>query len=133
LEQYSYLRKKSYILLREFDTTLDPLKFPSKLLPPRHHICDNEMARLTSIAALLAASKALAYTIPPSQKPLEEDDTPLPVVIWHGLGDNFQNDGLKEVASLIEEVNEGTLTYIIHLADDGSAEYVLTSPSPVSF
>lgn len=80
------------------------------------------MARLTSIAALLAASTTLAYTVPSTQKSLEEDDTPLPVVIWHGLGDNFQNDGLKEVASLIEEINEGTLTYIIHLAEDGSGE-----------
>lgn len=88
------------------------------------------MARLTSIAALLAASIAFAYTIPTTQRPLEEDDTPLPVVIWHGLGDNFQNDGLKEVASLIEEVNEGTLTYIIHLADDGSGEYVLSHSLP---
>jgi len=81
------------------------------------------MARFTSFAAILAVSKALAYTIPFVPKAFkEQDDTPLPVVIWHGLGDNFQNDGLKEVASLIEEVHEGTLTYIIHLAEDGSGE-----------
>ena len=82
------------------------------------------MARLTTIASLLVASRALAFTIPSIQKPLGQDDTPLPVVIWHGLGDNFQNDGLQEVASLIEDVNEGTLTYIIRLAEDGSGEYV---------
>lgn len=80
------------------------------------------MPGLRCFAAVLAASQALALSLPFSQNPLEEDDTPLPVVIWHGLGDNFQNDGLKEVAQLIEEVNEGTLTYIIHLADDGSGE-----------
>lgn len=84
------------------------------------------MVRLSSFALLLAATRGLARTVPSTQKPLEDDDTPLPVVIWHGLGDNFQNDGLKDVATLIEEVHEGTWTYIIHLADDGNGDQKAT-------
>ncbi|KAJ9630391.1 hypothetical protein H2204_008456 [Knufia peltigerae] len=56
----------------------------------------------------------------PAQKPAaeeeetdDEDDTPLPVVVWHGLGDSADAEGLKEVAELIEQVHPGTYTYLI--------------------
>ena len=81
------------------------------------------MARLTNILSLLAAFNLVSSSvIATSRKTDDDNDTPLPLVIWHGLGDNFQADGLKDVASLAEEVNEGTLTYIIRLGDDASAE-----------
>src|ERR1700733_4614471 len=51
-----------------------------------------------------------------------DDDTPLPLVIWHGLGDRFDNDGLKDVATLANEVNPGTYVHIIKLADDGGSD-----------
>lgn len=51
-----------------------------------------------------------------------DDDTPLPLVIWHGLGDRFDNDGLKDVATLANEVNPGTYVHIIQLADDGASD-----------
>ena len=41
----------------------------------------------------------------------------LPLVIWHGLGDNFEADGLKSVVDYAEEINPGTFTYIIRLGD----------------
>lgn len=47
---------------------------------------------------------------------------PLPLVIWHGLGDKFDNDGLISVAKLAQDVNPGTHVYIIRLADDGAAD-----------
>ncbi len=54
------------------------------------------------------------------------DDTPLPLVIWHGLGDQFNNDGLKDVAKLAEEVNPGTYVHIISLAETGDSDRTAT-------
>lgn len=50
----------------------------------------------------------------------EDDDTPLPVVIWHGLGDTFNAEGLQSVGSLIENVNPGTFVYFIRIDDDAN-------------
>ncbi|KAK4948564.1 hypothetical protein LTR10_012568 [Elasticomyces elasticus] len=53
----------------------------------------------------------------------DSDDQPLPVVIWHGLGDSADNKGLKEVAELIDETHPGTYTYIISaVGSAGSAD-----------
>ncbi|KAI1983158.1 hypothetical protein LOZ53_005985 [Ophidiomyces ophidiicola] len=41
--------------------------------------------------------------------------TPLPLVLWHGLGDDFGRDGLKEISHLVEKVNPGTYVHIIRL------------------
>ncbi|KAH6658929.1 palmitoyl protein thioesterase [Truncatella angustata] len=54
------------------------------------------------------------------------DDTPLPVIIWHGLGDNFANEGIQSVGSLIEELHEGTLVYLVKLAGDASGDQSAT-------
>lgn len=94
---------------------------------------------IKSLALLLAltATPAASFVIYPeaflspsvdqSQPPLPaarpvEDDTPLPLVIWHGLGDRFDADGLKDVAALADEVNPGTYVHIIRLADDGASD-----------
>ncbi|KAA8646508.1 hypothetical protein EYZ11_009453 [Aspergillus tanneri] len=47
---------------------------------------------------------------------------PLPLVIWHGLGDDFERSGMKEVASLVETLHPGTYVHLIHLADSGSGD-----------
>ncbi|KIH89929.1 palmitoyl-protein thioesterase [Sporothrix brasiliensis 5110] len=52
----------------------------------------------------------------------EDDDTPLPLIIWHGLGDNFAAEGLREVGALAEEVNPGTLVYFAHLGDSAGSD-----------
>ncbi|EPE26423.1 alpha/beta-Hydrolase [Glarea lozoyensis ATCC 20868] len=89
------------------------------------------MAPITSISLLLAASSvALTSIIPliPNQNQQQlsntddTSDTPLPLIIWHGLGDNFAGEGLASVAELAEEINPGTLTYIIRLGDDPNAD-----------
>lgn len=74
------------------------------------------MLRSLSLSALLLSARALGS---PFSKP---DSDPLPLLIWHGLGDNYAADGLAEVASLAEEVNPGTYTYIIRLDDDASSD-----------
>jgi len=68
--------------------------------------------------------------------------TPLPLVIWHGLGDksvpsptltppqpqrsltshSYAADGLQSVGALAEETNPGTYVYYIRLSDDASAD-----------
>ncbi|KAI1843867.1 hypothetical protein JX265_003763 [Neoarthrinium moseri] len=67
-----------------------------------------------------------------AQRPLgsdtsdEPNDTPLPVIIWHGLGDNFANEGIQSVGSLIESLNEGTLVYYVKLDEQASGDQTAT-------
>jgi len=56
----------------------------------------------------------------------DNDDTPLPLVIWHGLGDNYQAEGLASVAQLAINTNPGTFTYIIHLDEDAGNDRTAT-------
>ncbi|KAG0649322.1 Palmitoyl-thioesterase 1 [Hyphodiscus hymeniophilus] len=81
------------------------------------------MPRLSALL-LLATSLVRASVL--SQTPIytqdDDSDTPLPLIIWHGLGDSFGNDGLQSVAALAEETNPGTFTYIIKLADDANGD-----------
>ncbi len=51
------------------------------------------MTRLTKLISFVSILPLLQASIIPLQTPLrsssdDEDDTPLPLVIWHGLGDN---------------------------------------------
>ncbi|TVY60854.1 Palmitoyl-protein thioesterase, partial [Lachnellula suecica] len=89
------------------------------------------MAPLNSLLTLLlipslALSSILPIPSPSHYKPRttsdDDDDTPLPLVIWHGLGDNYAAEGLTSIAALAEEIHPGTLTYIIRLDEDPSAD-----------
>jgi palmitoyl-protein thioesterase len=72
-------------------------------------------------STLLTLSTALSSRLSFSARE-DFDDTPLPLVIWHGLGDNYAADGLKEVAALVEDVTPGTYVHIIHLGDTPTAD-----------
>jgi len=50
------------------------------------------------------------------------NNKPLPLILWHGLGDNFNADGIKSVAKLASEVHPGTYVFPIRLANDSSAD-----------
>ena len=41
----------------------------------------------------------------------DDEDPPLPVIIWHGLGDQAGSDGMKAVGGLLNNVSEGTYIY----------------------
>lgn len=48
--------------------------------------------------------------------------TPLPLVIWHGLGDSYQSTGIHEIAALAAETNPDTYIHLIHLADSSTGD-----------
>lgn len=56
----------------------------------------------------------------------DNDDTPLPLVIWHGLGDNYANEGLRSVGALAEAVHPGTFVYYVQLGETASADRTAT-------
>lgn len=80
----------------------------------------------TMYARLLASLVGLTtlhsvYAIPLSATASSSaSESPLPLIIWHGLGDNYAADGLKAIAQLAEQVNPGTFVYIVRLAEDPS-------------
>jgi palmitoyl-protein thioesterase len=84
------------------------------------------MVRPTTILSLLATASLVQATVLPIPFADDEDDTPLPLIIWHGLGDNYAAEGLAQVAKLAEEANPGTLVYIIRVDDDASADRTAT-------
>ncbi|QSZ32774.1 hypothetical protein DSL72_002353 [Monilinia vaccinii-corymbosi] len=65
-------------------------------------------------------------THPTTKSSSDEDETPLPLIIWHGLGDNYKADGLAQVGKLAEAIHPGTLVYNIHVGDDASADRTAT-------
>ncbi|PPJ58903.1 hypothetical protein CBER1_04442 [Cercospora berteroae] len=82
-----------------------------------------------SLLSLPAVLSSLAYTTSASvlhqqQHPLEAPSSqkPLPLLIWHGLGDQYDNDGLHTVGDLAKEVHPGTYVYYIRIDDDGSQD-----------
>ncbi|EOO01063.1 putative palmitoyl-protein thioesterase 1 protein [Phaeoacremonium minimum UCRPA7] len=75
---------------------------------------------------LTFGSLVSAFALPSLQKTLDDDedndDTPLPLVIWHGLGDNYAAAGLREVGELAEAINPGTLVYYIRMDENASRD-----------
>lgn len=72
---------------------------------------------LPTLLALLPAALALPAPTTPSPS-----STPLPLIIWHGLGDRYDADGLASVADLAQAVHAGTHVYMIRNSDDGSSD-----------
>ncbi|KAF8543587.1 Alpha/Beta hydrolase protein [Trichophaea hybrida] len=47
---------------------------------------------------------------------------PLPLVIWHGLGDSFDSDGIQSVSDLFNSIYPTTFVYPIRLSSSGSSD-----------
>jgi len=84
------------------------------------------MKRLTTIISLLAATGLVQSSVLPAVLSIDNNDTPLPLIIWHGLGDNYAADGIASVAELVEKVNPGTFVYVIRLDEDATADRTAT-------
>lgn len=73
--------------------------------------------KITKLAPKLAAPSRKT----PNTLDDDDEDNPLPVVIWHGLGDAADAAGLKDVADLIGDIHPGTYTYIISVVGTGGS------------
>ena len=74
---------------------------------------------LPTALSLLATTSALSIGT-------RRDPPPLPLLIWHGLGDRYDADGLRSVGDLAQQVHPGTSVYYIRLDDDGSSDRTTT-------
>lgn len=45
------------------------------------------------------------------------EKAPLPLVVWHGLGDDYSRDGMKQIAQLADDANPGTYVHLIRLGE----------------
>lgn len=57
----------------------------------------------------------------PSSSPISTI-TPLPLIIWHGLGDSYDADGIHQIAKLATSTVPGTYVHVVQLADTGSSD-----------
>lgn len=73
--------------------------------------CAMRLFDLPAILSLLAFTSAL-----PTPEP---SASPLPLIIWHGLGDRYDADGLRSTGKLAQKVNPGTYVYYIRTDEDG--------------
>ena len=65
---------------------------------------------LPAILSLVAFTSAFpAPNVPPK---------PLPLLIWHGLGDKYDADGLQSTGKLAQKVHPGTYVYYIRTDED---------------
>lgn len=63
----------------------------------------------------LGIQTSLARTRHVANRDDDDLDNPLPLVIWHGMGDTFNGAGIKDIAALAEAVNPGTFVYSLSL------------------
>jgi palmitoyl-protein thioesterase len=79
---------------------------------------------LTALPGLLALLNAHRSSASPVFATANDvDDTPLPVLLWHGLGDSFGGEAVQFLAEMIEETFPGTLVYPISVAgSDANAD-----------
>lgn len=75
----------------------------------------------TVLASTLALPLVLAAPKPHSYSG-DDNETPLPLIVWHGLGDSYAGEGLTEVISMAEDLNPGLFTYAIRLNEDPSLD-----------
>lgn len=71
--------------------------------------------------ALFATSTLLSLLTFATALPTFQQTTskPLPLLIWHGLGDRFDADGLQSTGELAQKVHPGTYVYYIRTDEDG--------------
>ncbi|KAH7371393.1 palmitoyl-protein thioesterase 1 precursor [Pyrenochaeta sp. MPI-SDFR-AT-0127] len=78
------------------------------------------MLQLLPLSTLLLLTQTLASPL------ARTESKPLPLLIWHGLGDNYAADGLHTVGDLANETNPGTYVYYIRLDEDAASDRTAT-------
>ncbi|CAK4033936.1 Palmitoyl- thioesterase 1 [Lecanosticta acicola] len=74
--------------------------------------------RLLALPAVLSTLAFTAIAAPGKS----ESKKPLPLLIWHGLGDRHDADGLHSVGDLVNEIHPDTYVYYIRLNDKGDED-----------
>lgn len=88
--------------------------------PSPNPTTSSTMLCLLPLSILLLAPQIFA-------SPLSLSKTePLPLLIWHGLGDNYAADGLHSVGELANETIPGTYVYYIRLDEDAGSDRTAT-------
>ncbi|KAI7089397.1 palmitoyl-protein thioesterase 1 precursor [Hortaea werneckii] len=77
--------------------------------------------RLLALPSILA-SLALSSAIPTIDRLASEAGKPLPLLIWHGLGDTYDADGLRETGKLVEQLHPGTYVYYVRVAESSTED-----------
>ncbi|KAK2616911.1 hypothetical protein QQS21_000289 [Conoideocrella luteorostrata] len=80
----------------------------------------------TSIAAAAAATTTNNNNNDRPRTWSEDSDNPLPLVIWHGLGDSASGEGLAEIAQLAHAIAPGILVHIVNPNKDGGDDRTAT-------
>lgn len=70
---------------------------------------------------LLALSPLLPL-IAAYPSPAPADNKPLPLLIWHGLGDRYDAEGLHTVGELAAKIHTGTEVHYIRVSEDGGED-----------
>ncbi|KAF1976599.1 alpha/beta-hydrolase [Bimuria novae-zelandiae CBS 107.79] len=79
-----------------------------------------------STLLLLRTIVATPTPVPEPQPESTPESDPLPLIIWHGLGDNYAADGLHTVGDLASEINPGTYVYYIRLDESPDSDKTAT-------
>lgn len=95
-----------------------PCASPSPALHPTRPTA--KMLHLLPLSILSLITSTLASPLAPLAP------KPLPLLIWHGLGDNYAADGLHTVGDLANETNPGTYVYYIRLDEDAASDRTAT-------
>ncbi|EEY15005.1 palmitoyl-protein thioesterase [Verticillium alfalfae VaMs.102] len=74
---------------------------------------------LLALGCLATASRQSPVSIAAADA---DDDTPLPLIIWHGLGDSFDGEGIQQVAELADAAFPGIYVHIVKVGADPNAD-----------
>jgi palmitoyl-protein thioesterase len=75
--------------------------------------------RLLTLPTTLLALLPYAFALP-AHSPVPPK--PLPLLIWHGLGDRYNAEGLHTAGILAQKVHPGTYVHYIRIDDDGNQD-----------
>ncbi|KIW58556.1 hypothetical protein PV05_03064 [Exophiala xenobiotica] len=103
----------SFVIFPEAEVFQIPNERHTGTLAPKVAITPENIPETISEPLVEITRLSPKYTRLAKQALDAPDDNPLPVVIWHGLGDSADAKGLKEIASLVDEIHPGTYTYLI--------------------
>lgn len=81
---------------------------------------------LVNIQHLLALVASISWTSPFGTTELSPVTSPdfqyLPIVIWHGLGDNYNSSGIQHVLSIFQQIVPRSFVYNIYLDPNPSTD-----------